>query len=48
METKSIRQVICDRCGKKYAFVVPLKTGVYRIQCPQCCKEVKFKVINDK
>lgn len=46
METKSRRLVECDQCGVKYAFVVPEKSGVYRIECPKCHKEIKFKVGN--
>lgn len=46
METKTRKLVVCDRCGSKYAFIVPSKPGVYRIECPRCNKETKFKVVN--
>lgn len=46
METKTRRVVVCDRCGSKYAFIVPDKPGVYRMECPCCSKETKFKVVN--
>lgn len=39
------RLVICDNCETKYAFVVPSVPGVYRIECPRCKKEIKFKVV---
>lgn len=45
MENKERRLVICDRCEAKYAFIVPGKPGVYRIECPRCKKESKFKVV---
>lgn len=45
METKTRRLMMCDRCGTRYAFIVPGKSGVYRIECPQCSKETKFKVV---
>lgn len=48
MENKIRRLIVCDRCGTKYAFVVPKKLGVYRIECPCCNKEIKFKVVNNK
>lgn len=46
MKTKRI--VECDVCGIKYAFIVPCKLGVYRIACPRCKKEIRFKVITQK
>lgn len=45
METKKRRLVVCARCGAKYAFEVPQKPGVYRIECPRCNKEIKFRVV---
>lgn len=48
MENKIRRLIVCDRCGTKYAFIVPKKQGVYRIECPRCNNETKFKVVNSK
>lgn len=48
MKTKTRRMVVCDTCGAKYAFCVPEKSGVYRIECPRCNKETKFKLVNNK
>lgn len=48
METRTRRIVVCDRCEAKYAFMVPGKPGVYRMACPRCGKETKFKVVNNK
>ncbi|MBD5278556.1 MAG: hypothetical protein HDS32_04895 [Bacteroides sp.] len=48
METNTRRLVECERCGVKYAFTVPEKQGAYRIECPRCHKEIKFKVVNNK
>lgn len=48
METNTRRLVVCDKCGVKYAFSVPVKPGVYRIECPRCNNETKFKVVNAK
>lgn len=48
MENKTKRIVTCDKCGTRYAFVVPSKQGVFRIECPVCKKETKFKVIINK
>lgn len=36
--------VVCDQCDTKYAFIVPEKPGIYKIECPRCKKETKFKV----
>lgn len=46
MAHKIRRIVVCDKCGKNYAFTAPTKPGVYRIVCPQCNKETIFKVVN--
>lgn len=46
MKTKKI--VICDRCETKYTFVVPVKPGAYKIECPCCKKEIIFKVEPNK
>lgn len=48
MENKTRKLVKCDRCGTKYAFMVPEKPGVYHIECPMCKKETKFKVVNNQ
>lgn len=48
MNTNTRRLVVCDKCGAKYAFSVPVKPGVYRIECPRCKKETKFKVVKAK
>lgn len=45
METKTRRLVVCEKCGAKYAFKIPGKSGVYRIECPKCKDEKKFKVV---
>lgn len=47
MEKKAKRLVVCEKCGAKYAFTVPTKPGVYRIECPRCKDEIKFKVVSN-
>lgn len=47
MDEKTRRLVVCQRCGSKYVFIVPDKTGIYRIKCPRCNEEIKFKVVNN-
>lgn len=48
MENLKRRLVVCDHCNAKYAFVIPMKTGVFRIECPRCGKETKFKVAESR
>ncbi len=48
MKTELRRLVVCEKCGTKYAFIVPEKPGIYRIQCPGCKEETKFKVVTNK
>lgn len=45
MESKTRRVVECGQCGTRYAFLVPDKPGVFRIECPRCHLETKFKVV---
>lgn len=47
MENKTRRVIVCEDCGVKYAFIVPCKPGVFRIECPRCGKEIKFRVVNN-
>ncbi len=46
MKTQTRKIVVCDKCKTKYAFIVPNKPGIFRIECPKCKRETKFKVIN--
>lgn len=45
MDTKTKKLVVCDKCGEKYTFIVPVKPGIYRIKCPHCDKVTTFKVV---
>lgn len=42
------RIVVCDKCNVKFAFRVPNQPGIYKIVCPLCKEEIKFRVINKK